>query len=71
MVDKVVEKELKKKLQEEVALIQKLKRHPPNCEVGSTEWNAYQTKISDAYWRKRMLMVRLEGGNIERAAGAV
>lgn len=60
--------ELKQKIQKETELIVELEKSCPATNPNSTEWYIHQTKIRDAYWRRRMLTTRLEGGDLNATA---
>lgn len=60
--------ELKQKIQKETELIVELEKSCPTTDPNSTDWYIHQTKIRDAYWRRRMLTTRLEGGDLNATA---
>lgn len=61
-------KELNQKIQKETELIVELEKSYPTSDPNSKEWHIHHTKIRDAYWRRRMLTTRLEGGDLNATA---
>lgn len=45
-----------------------LEKSYPTSDPNSKEWHIHHTKIRDAYWRRRMLTTRLEGGDLNATA---
>jgi len=62
-------------IEQETALIKRLEASGPEIDrsVGlyhsnNSAWHQHATAIKDAYWRRRMLRTKLEGGDLDACA---